>query len=542
MSDQARIDDPDHLLANSQHNWQALLVFSLFRFGLSATLLILGFFQVEPLFLGKVDYTLFSICTYVYLGAAIVFLFGAIKRKPAFEIQANGPVLFDILALTLMMHLSGGLSSGLGLLLIIIAASHSLLAPTGFALLGASMATCAILTEQIVAKLHYNETAFAQAGLLGLAIFVTVLVLVRLKHRMHSMQQLAYIRGQRLATSLKLNTQVVAFMQEGVIVFSPSHDIQLINSAAMRMLGLKDKHQPSHMTDLPVRFVQALNRWHEDPQDEIFQVKKEASELRLSGIRLNETAQATDYVIFVHDISKDNQKAQHMKLALLGSLAANIAHEIRNPLSTVSHAAQLLSESRNFMDQEKKLVWMIIENCQRMNTVIKNVLNMSKRQQAKPIDLEIVSYMEKFLKQFKPQGFTEVDINYEAPLNHYYVHIDPTQLHQMLVNLCENGLRYSMRHIGEPKLSIELVINQDDQLLQIHILDFGQGIDGRHAKHMFEPFYTTESSGSGLGLYISREICQMNGGDIRYQPREEMGSDFFIQLPFKREVIQVDSA
>lgn len=534
--DTQRSRDHSYLVSPPElKNWTALLVFNLFRLTLGITFVIFGFLQSKPSFLGKDGYLLFSWCTYGYVILAVIGLYCAIKRKPNYDIQSNIPVFFDILVITLIMHLSGGISTGLGLLLIIIAAAQSLLAPMLLAFLGASMATCAILAEQIYHQIVYQDTSFSQAGLLGLAIFVSVFLLTSLKKRMYKMQQLAFTRGLRLATSLKLNTQVVTFMQEGVIVFDSNHDIQLINAAAKRLLTIKPNEQPNHILDLPARFAQALDAWLETQQDEIFQIRKDTAEIRLSGTKLTQDAPDSDYVIFIHDISKDNQKAQHMKLALLGSLAANIAHEIRNPLSSASHAGQLLFESHHLKEDDKKLVTMIIDNCQRMNTVIKNVLNLSKKQQSNPKDLDIVPFLSNFIDSFKPQGFDDMVIEFQPPSTHWHIHIDPNQLHQMLVNLCENGLRYSFRHINLAKLEIKIQANQEDQTLQIHIIDFGPGIDGRDANHMFEPFYTTESNGSGLGLYISREICQIHGGDIRYKPGEDCGSDFYIQLPLVME-------
>lgn len=532
LKEQSFISSPPEL-----KNWPALQVFSFFRFLLATTFVILSHFQIGPIFLGQLDRVLFLTTVDAYLGASILGLIGAILKRPNYDLQVNIPIFFDFLAITLLMHSSGGIGTGLGILMVIIVAAHSLLAPKLLALLGAALSSTAILAEQIYVHITHSMIAplFSQAGLLGLCIFVTAIIAAQLKQRMYKMQQLAYSRGVRLQTSLKLNAQVVAFMQEGVIVLDQNQRIQLINSAALRMLCIAADKQVHHFEDLPIRFQQAFNKWFFENEEELFQVSKDSPEIRLSGSPLSDEDNATGYVIYIHDISKAAQKAQHMKLALLGSLAANIAHEIRNPLSSVSHAAQLLNESPALKENDSKLVHMIKDNCDRMNTVIKNVLSMSKKQSSNPEVLDINEYMHHFVDQFNPPGLPPIQMRFKPLQEKCFVNIDPTQLRQMLINLCENGLRYSMRQTNQPKLDIVMACNESNNAIMIHIRDYGPGIDGRDAKHMFEPFYTTESHGSGLGLYISREICQMNGGDIYYKAEENGGSTFSIQLPRTQE-------
>ncbi len=533
-------DTPFILSPPELKDWRALQVFCFFRLGIACVFSILHTFKIGPTFLGQINSTYFMICAQAYLVFSLFNLWFAFIKKPAFDIQINAPIFFDILALVLIMHFSGGFWTGLGLLLVILVAAHSLLAPIIFALLSASIATCAILAEQIYAQMTHSLSApmLSQAGILGLCLFATAFVCAQLKQRLYKMQKLAYVRGLRLTTALKLNTQVVAFMQEGVIVISDAKEIQLINSAALRLLAIHETQQPTKFLDLPIRFQQAFANWVKTHDDEVFQVHKDSSDIRLTGTQLSNE----EYVIFIHDVRKESQKAQHMKLALLGSLAANIAHEIRNPLSTVSHAAQLLHESATLSEKDYKLATMIKDNSDRMNTVVKNVLNISKKQNSQPKMIEVSEFMATFLESFNPAGIPDMNLQVQPLPEKYFIHVDPSQLRQMLVNLCENGLRYSMRYCFEPKIKIDFHIDVNQQMIQIHIIDYGQGIAGRDTKHMFEPFYTTENHGSGLGLYISREMCQINGGDIHYQPTDHGGSDFYIQLPLISEERVHDSA
>jgi two-component system, NtrC family, sensor histidine kinase PilS len=537
VKDQSFIISPPEL-----KNWQALQIFSLFRFTLALIFLTLCHFDIGPSFLGQLSPALFLLIVDFYVAGTVICMLGAYFKKPEYDLQVNVPILFDFLALTLLMHLSGGLVSGLGLLLVAIVAAHSLLAPIALAMLGAALSSSLILAEQLYMHLTnpFVSPMYSQAGILGFCIFVTAFIAARLKNRMYHMQRLAYVRGIRLTNSLKLNAQVVAFMQQGVLVLNSDKNIQLINSAALRLLSIGEQ-QVNHLEDLPLRFQQAFKQWFDDNTDEVFQVSKDSAEIRISGSLLNEDNMITGYIIFIHDIIKEAQKAQHMKLALLGTFAANIAHEIRNPLSSVKHAAQLLNESSELPDNDVQLVNMIKDNCDRMNTVIKNVLSISKKQSHSPQVLDINNFMRDFIEQFNPPGLPKTQINFEALVSQTYISIDPSQLRQMLINLCENGLRYSMRKMNQPKLDIIMKDVPHRNSINIHIRDYGSGIDGRDAKHMFEPFYTTENQGSGLGLYISREICQMNGGDIHYQATDT-GADFCIQLPRTQETRYYDSA
>lgn len=528
-----------------KQNWQALLVFSIFRCCLATTFLIFIVFKVGPAYLGYLNPTLFKVITSFYLFISLFALFYAFKKKVDFDLQVNVPIFFDILCLTFMMHLSGGVLSGLGLLLIIIVASHSLLAQRLLALSGAALSSCAILAEELY--LHFShlvvQPAYSQAGLLGFSIFVTAIISSGLRKRMDNMRALAYAQGIKLANSLQLNTQVVTTMQEGVIAFDHEKNIQLINSAAFKMLNLNHDQIYQHLKDLPMRFQQAYQEWQKNQTDEIFQISKHSAEIRLSGQNLiHEFQQATGQVIFIHDISKESQKAQYMKLAILGNLAANIAHEIRNPLSSVSHAAQLLNEGSDTHLENQHLIKIIRDNCDRMNTIIKNVLNISKKQTDSPEIIDINHFIQIFIRDFRPSHLPEVTIEFK-PLPHpEKVFMDSSQLRQVLVNLCENGLRYSFANTQKAHLIIALETQSSPNVLLIHIQDFGKGIDGRDTKHMFEPFYTTEKNGSGLGLYLAREICQINGGQILYYPLEPFGSDFCIQLPVYQEIQHYDQA
>ncbi len=516
-------------------NWQALQIVGLFRFCLGVTLFLLMQLGPGTTSLGFIQPVFFLITVECYIGLSVLSLIGAISKRPDYFLQANVPIFFDIFCVVLLTHFSGGIITGLGLLLVVVVAAHTLLTSSLYAYGGAAVATSCLLGEQLYSHFSSSvvEPAFMQAGILGFCIFVTVMVCTWLRHRLVRMQRLALIRGTKLETSLRLNTQVVSHMQEGVLVIDHERSITLINSAALRLLGLFDQH-PTHCNDLPLRFSQALDAWLTTmTKSEPIQLVKGAAKIQISGEVLGE-GDHQHWVVFLHDLGKEAQQAQHMKLALLGNLAANIAHEIRNPLSAVSHAAQILEESVDSSTQQGQLLAIIQENSSRMNTVIKNVLSLSKKEPINPTVLNLREYLETFVCEFSPSNIQDVMIELEfVSPEELLIFIDPSQLRQVMVNLCENGLRYSLRYVHEAKVKIE--VNIESHHVVIHIIDYGQGIETQHRDHIFEPFYTTESHGSGLGLYITREICQMHHGDIQLLGTEHGGCCFQIKLPLASE-------
>ncbi|MDP7576682.1 MAG: HAMP domain-containing sensor histidine kinase, partial [Pseudomonadales bacterium] len=210
---------------------------------------------------------------------------------------------------------------------------------------------------------------------------------------------------------------------------------------------------------------------------------------------------------------------------------ASIAHEIRNPLGAISHAAQLLGESTSMDDADKRLADIIQDHCVRMNNVIENVLQMSRRKTAEPKVIDINAWLSDFIEQFSAgfSGEIEVEIETDNSLKGFTVEFDPAHLSQVLGNLCQNGLRYSEKHVGKAKLRIKAGTEQASGP-SIEIIDFGQGVAEDLVSNLFEPFYTTEVSGTGLGLYLSQELCEANNARLGYSKADTGGSCFKISF------------
>ncbi|MFN3587056.1 MAG: sensor histidine kinase, partial [Moraxellaceae bacterium] len=210
-----------------------------------------------------------------------------------------------------------------------------------------------------------------------------------------------------------------------------------------------------------------------------------------------------------------------LKLASLGRLTASIAHEIRNPLGAISHATQLLAESPDLLGPDRRLLEIIDQHCRRMNGIVENVLSVSRRQQSYPEVLELAEWLTRFREEHLalPREHP-VDIVLRLEKSLLPVRFDPQQLYQVVSNLVANGMRYNRKTTGIERVQIEAGILPVSQQPYLDVIDEGPGIPQAQIDHLFEPFYTTEASGTGLGLYLSREICEANQARLDHLPRQ----------------------
>lgn len=499
-------------------NWQALQVYGFYRFILSGALLVAIKFNFLPSLIADIDEPLFFSTAQAYISFSVIALVIAFLKKPHFFYQIHVTIWFDILFLVLLMHAGGGILSGIGILLVIVVAAHSILLPGRLSLLSAAMASSAILTEQVFSQFTqaYPKVAYSQAGVLGATIFATSIGLQFISEKAIKSQVLAKERGIKLGIIGQLNAHVVSHMQSGVIVFNENQAIELINIAALRMLGLKTA--PLYIHGLPQTLQSIIGKWEKDPISVRNPVKliDDGAPIKLTFHPLGE--KMTDVLIFLNDLTQEAKQAQDIKLASLGKLTANIAHELRNPLAAASHASQLLAESSSLSEDELYLIEVIYQHCNRMNTVIRNVLSLSTQKKAEPQTINLSKWLSKFSEEFHATGIKQKQINLQVAPLELIVRVDPTQLRQILVNLYENGLRYSFKKNKLATLDVSAYHADNKGNIIIDIQDHGEGISPDIARNIFEPFFTTEQSGSGLGLYIAKELAEMNGAELTLIP------------------------
>jgi len=235
-------------------------------------------------------------------------------------------------------------------------------------------------------------------------------------------------------------------------------------------------------------------------------------------------------LVFLEDASQLNQRFQQVKLASLGRLTASIAHEIRNPLAAIQHASQLLNESIND-PADKKLTRIITTQTQRLNGVVTNVLQLSKKPKSMPDIVLLKDWLATFQNEFcLTHGMNEQQIKITLAPESLTVIFDIEQLHQIFWNLCSNSLRHSGIDSHQLLISIHGQLSDEDQQPIIDLTDNGNGIQSDIARFIFDPFYTTSSEGTGLGLYIIKAFVESNRAKIELVNQTDNNSCFRIHF------------
>lgn len=434
-------------------------------------------------------------------------------------------VVFDILALTWLTYLSGGVDSGIGLLILVSVSTGSILVTSRATAVLAATATIAVLYEEFYLSLTAPgvHDDYFQAGILGVFYFAFSLSIHHLAKRIREDDLRAMTQAAELADLERLNRQIVQSMRTGIIVVDGDNHVRMMNQSAKALLGLAGDEE---LTRLPEPLEERLEDWREDSRLRAppFQIETDTPEVRanFSAVRAG-----GDVTIFLEDTSELQQQAQQLKLAGLGRLSANIAHEIRNPLGAISHAAQLLRESQNLDEGETRLTQIIHNHCQRMNGVIENVLEMSRRSPSAPIRLRLKDLLEEFADSFR-EAVSDAIIDINVMPEDTEIRVDRSQMSQVLTNLAGNGIRYSYEATGKPFVRLEGGIDPRTDRPYLNVIDHGPGVPDDQVANLFEAFHTTERAGTGLGLYISKELCETNQARLSYSRHVEGGSCFRI--------------
>jgi len=231
-------------------------------------------------------------------------------------------------------------------------------------------------------------------------------------------------------------------------------------------------------------------------------------------------------LIFLEDTSLIEEKVQQSKLAALGRLSASIAHEIRNPVGAMSHAGQLLGESLHLTGDDRRLTEIIRTNAERVSAIIDNVQRLSRREAARLESLPLAAWTQEFRQEFcQTMQWPAARLTVSGTGPEVEVRVDPDQLRQIVWNLCENALKHAIGDSPDGTLEIRhgRMVGSDRPFLEV--ADRGSGVAPEQAERIFEPFYTG-GRGTGLGLFLARELAQTNGATLLYEPRVGGGSVF----------------
>lgn len=539
MNSKQSVSLPTH---GSQSSEQATRLFRIYNhYRLAICLLLIGLLFVEPGDLG-IHFRapeLFRIGVVVYLSLnafiALLLVAGA-KPQPRHIVLS---VTLDIIVLHGFVYCTSGIESGLANLVIVAVAAGNILTPSRIGTLYAALAAIGSLLLASWSTLALGDKAdvIVRAGTLGILYFAAAFVLQSITRRMTRSEALASSRAQSILQLEQINQQIIQRMRTGILVVDRFGSIRLVNAAAEELLfgipgGSLAKRSPKGQT-LPLPLRARLDDWLKQSEHRAtpFQASATAPLVQANFTQLDQD-NGDLILVFVEDISKVTQQAQQMKLAALGRLTAGIAHEIRNPLGAISHAAQLMEESDHLDSGDLKMLDIIRRHSRRANGIIENVLDLSRRREARSELIEVKSWLPEFVADYQqtarndadPQPVISLDIDNNVPQARF----DPSQIDQVLVNLCDNGLRYSLNHSGAATLHIHGGVTSDGERAFIDVRDQGPGISREDRSSVFEPFFTTDKRGTGLGLYLARELCEANQAHLSLLNDDQPGCCFRI--------------
>jgi two-component system sensor histidine kinase PilS (NtrC family) len=525
-----------HSIDESDLTWRVLGTLNVFRLFVAVVLLGLFFASGDPRFFGERYPGLFAATAAGYLVLSIISGFAIRDRWVTAGPQILTQVAADILAIVVLMHSSGGISSGLGGLLVVFVGAGSLVLPLNVPAFFAALATLAVLGEQFFSQMAGVSGAsnYSAAGVLGAIIFAISLAARPLARRIQFSEALARQRGVDLANLSELNEYIVQHLRESIVVVDVDDRIRLMNGSAALLLGAPENSHGMELADASKDLADHVAEWRKhqaDSQHTEFSMVAADDSARIKA-HLAPLGKGNErngpILVFLEDASLMNERVQQSKLASLGRLSASIAHEIRNPVGAMSHAGQLLAESHALSDEDLRLTEIIRTHAERVSHIIDNVLRLSRRESSRPERFELAPWLSDFAQEFtRTLELREGELSIAKVTENLEIRMDPSHLRQVMWNLCDNAVKYASETGG---IMVELQAGQTRRTGQpyLEVLDHGHGVDPQTVDKIFEPFYTDRSGGTGLGLYISRELCELNRATLVFQPRESGGSIFRI--------------
>jgi two-component system sensor histidine kinase PilS (NtrC family) len=492
--------------------WTSLRYFNLYRIALAALFLVSSMVYGKELVLGNHSLVLFRYVAAGYLFLAVV-LHGVLRNlRDRFDLQLSLQAGVDIVAITLMMYASGGIRSGLGVMLLVSLTGAAIIAPRRLVYLYASLATIALLLEQGYWTLVDDAPSanFLQPGLLAIGCFATGGVTSWLAQRVATNEQLARQRGRALATQTRVNQLVIEDLHDGVLVLDRAGRVVQHNPQSQRLLGA-ERLLGADLAALLPGFGVFWNGWRSGgAAASSADLEARGRDLRL---RLLDAATEEEYsVVFIEDTTRERDRAQQLKLAALGRLTANIAHEIRNPLAAISHASELLGEEKRGQDLVR-LTRIIHDNTRRLERLVADVLQLNRRDRVSGERISLAPWLAGFVAEFAANESLPADrLALEFAAREAWIEFDREHLRQVVWNLLKNAVRHAR---AEPR-AVRLAIGGFADRIELSVIDNGPGVPAEHQGQLFEPFFTTDSKGTGLGLYLARELCSANRAILEY--------------------------
>jgi two-component system sensor histidine kinase PilS (NtrC family) len=469
--------------------------------------------------------------TTVFYLAASVLLLGWAQRQRGLRAQVMVGTSIDIVVATLAVHALPLASPVISLMLLFNVGAAALLLPLRYGLGGAAVAASAMIGEMVWTSLRGGggTSPLAERIMFSVSFLAIAMLTYLLGRQMRASQALAERRGVELADLAEINELIIRRMRNGVVVVDGEGGLRLANEAALLLLGEAGEGERNLAVAAP-ELARRLQKWRADGlnDDSPLRLGSEQAEVLPRFARLLANSDAA--LVFLDDTSMVSRRAESMTLATLGRFSASLAHEIRNPLAAISYATQLLEESKDIVDGDRRLLEIVGQQCARTNGIVESVLGIARRERANAEHVDLVGWVRRFIDDYKlmlpPESGTVQTTHKAASVPALF---DPKHLQQVCTVLLQNALHYG-RLPGEPA-RVTLVVHQQGGKPAIDVMDRGPGIPEALRPRLFRPFYTTSEHGTGLGLYIARELCVANEASLDYLPVPGGGGCFRVLLP-----------
>lgn len=508
-----------------ESKWRSLRTYDVYRVFILVLLIAFWLSNYKaygtfPLLWLTIVYAIFSVLAFTSL----------YFRKPKFYAQVLIKGIIDIIILSLYVSFLDQLQTGLGILINVNVAILSLLVPGKLAIFFAAIGSSMLL---IICSIEYlnqiggDTSIFFYSGIHGAGLFATAIVAWFLAKRLQSTELLAKQRGSQLADMQKINQYIVEKLKAGVLYVNKDGTVDVINSSAREIFYYSGTDKPLYLHELSsqlgLSFSRYLKKSNESTKPATVILKKQS--LRVQFIPTTKS-NASNYLIILEDIHFINKQAQQLKLASLGRFTASVAHELRNPLGAISHAVQLMGEN-GLNSEDKRLQNMIEKHCNRMNEVVKNVLQVSRREKARPVQFELAPFLIDFADDYKLYNRCQFEMDANRS-NKTLIIFDRSQLEQILIILCDNAVKHNS-HLPD-LITITFKIVEEGDIIYLKVIDNGKGVDQAHQSQLFEPFFSTDRTGHGMGLYIARELAEINDAQLRYDNSISNGCCFKLEF------------
>ncbi len=515
--------------------WRTLEALSFYRATLCVALLALGASDYRPPYFDGPKSEMVDGLLYLYLFLSALLLIMVRGQQPSDRWQAALQIGSDLAIIIVLVFITEGVGSGIGALLVTPVAAGSLLLSRRFSVVPPAMATIALLTIEIYLnwKVPAYPENYTQTGILGAGLFVIAISGNALARRARESEDRATRAQSDIAKLAMLSESVIQKLQAGVVVINSGGQIELLNRAARNLLGA-GAASGRHLSACAPTVWQRLNHWRDDP-----------SALTNTALSLNNNQSAwaqftrlgsgsdTSALIVLDDASRVAEQAQSMKLASLGRLTASIAHEVRNPLAAIQNAAELAAESPSLSADDISLLDIVKRQSRRLEDIVTSVLNLSRKVTNPASNTELKPMVDDAIREFinRCPAPAPLIVSSITPPN-LAIAIEPVQFGQIMNNLLGNALTHASESGKELEITIEARVSADGNQALIDIFDNGPGVSAEVAKNVFEPFFSTLHSGTGLGLFITRELCTAAHGDLQLIPHSDPQRGAYFRLSF----------